>query len=316
MRHLLLLAPALDADDPVLGFAVGWTNALLHHVPRISVLALRVGNLSALAPGIQATVLGQGRARVTAALTRAIARMDRPDVALAQLNWPMPLVAIPALRARRIPLALWWAHGAAPLGLRAVLPFAARVLTSAPGAFPLPTAKCVVVGQGIDTHAFAPAEHDPPAPFTVLTAGRLAPVKRVHLVREACAQAGLALRVVGPPDAAVPHRAMPDALRAAHAFATASATGSPDKAALEAMACALPVVALGEGLRTALPDALAAQVIVPDVPALAARLAALAALPVEDRRDFGRRLREAVLARHDRAAQVARIAVELGALAR
>jgi hypothetical protein len=316
VRHLLLLTPALDADDPVLGFAVGWTNVLALHVPRISVLALRVGNVAALAPSIRATALGRGRARVAASLIRAIARMERPDMALAQMNWPMPLAAIPALRARKIPLALWWAHGAAPLGLCALLPFAARVLTSAPGAFPLPTAKCVVVGQGIDTAAFAPAAHEPPKPFTVLTAGRLAPVKRVPLVVQACADAGVALRVVGPPDAAVPHRAMPDTFRAAHAFATASATGSPDKAALEAMACALPVVALGDGLRTALPKTLADQVIVPDVPAMAARLAALAAMPVEDRRGFGLKLREAVLARHDRAAQVARIAVELAALAR
>jgi glycosyltransferase involved in cell wall biosynthesis len=316
VRHLLLLTPALDADDPVLGFAVGWTNALARHVPRISVLALRLGNTASLAPGIQARALGRGRARIAASVIRAIARMDRPDVALAQMNWPLPLAALPALRARRIPLALWWAHGAAPLGLRAVLPFAARVLTSAPSAFPLPTAKCVVVGQGIDTQAFSPAAQEPAAPFTVLTAGRLAPVKRVPLVARACADAGVALRVVGPPGAAVPHRAMPDMLRAAHAFATASATGSPDKAALEAMACALPVVALGEGLRTALPDALADQVIVPDLPAMAARLAALAAMPEAVRRGFGLELRTAVLARHDRAAQVARIAAELQALAR
>lgn len=316
MRHLLLLTPALDADDPVLGFAVGWINALARHVPRISVLALRVGSIASLAPGIEARALGIGRARIAAALTRAIARMDRPDVALAQMNWPMPLAATPALRVRGIPLALWWAHGAAPLGLRAVLPFAARVLTSAHGAFPLATAKCVVVGQGIDTEAFSPAGHEPPAPFTVLTAGRMAPVKRVKLVIEACAQAGLALRQVGPPDAPVPHRAMPDAFRAAHAFATASATGSPDKAALEAMACALPVVALGEGLRTALPPTLADQVIVLDVPAMAARLADLAAMPFAARRGFGLELRAAVLARHGRGAQVARIAAELDALAR
>jgi glycosyltransferase involved in cell wall biosynthesis len=106
---------------------------------------------------------------------------------------------------------------------------------------------------------------------------------------------------------------MPDALRRAHIFATASATGSPDKAALEAMACALPVVALGEGLRGALPDALAAQVIVPDVAAMAARLTALAAMTPEARRSFGLQLRDAVVARHDLRQLAAKIVAAFGA---
>jgi glycosyltransferase involved in cell wall biosynthesis len=109
---------------------------------------------------------------------------------------------------------------------------------------------------------------------------------------------------------------MPAALQGAHAFATASNTGSPDKAALEAMACALPVVALGEGLRGALPPELARQVIMPDASAFAARLAALAAMAPEERRGFGLALREAVLERHDRAGQQARIVAALSALAR
>jgi hypothetical protein len=322
MRHLLLLTQAWDSEDPALGFVVGWATALGALVPRLTVLTLRRGAAPPTPPGMAVRAVGGGgRAAVGLRLLRAVAGMDRPDMALAHMNWPMPMAALPALRARRVPLALWWAHGTAPLGLRLLLPHLALVLSSAKAAFPLATRRLSVVGQGIDTTAFAPAAAEPPPPFTVITAGRLAPVKRVELVRAACARAGVALRVLGQgalpgQGRALPHAAMPAALQGAHAFATASNTGSPDKAALEAMACALPVVALGEGLRGALPPELARQVIMPDASAFAARLAALAAMAPEERRGFGLALREAVLERHDRAGQQARIVAALSALAR
>jgi uncharacterized membrane protein len=53
----------------------------------------------------------------------------------------------------------------------------------------------------------------------------------------------------------------------------------------------------------------------PDASAFAARLAALAAMAPEERRGFGLALREAVLERHDRAGQQARIVAALSALA-
>jgi len=185
--------------------------------------------------------------------------------------------------------------------------YADLVLTSAPGACRVGGRRLRVIGQGIDTARFVPAPNDPAGPFTVLNAGRMAPVKRPNLVSVACRRAGVALRLVGPgtdlpaghvAEPPVPHTAMPALLQSVHAFATASATGSPDKAALEAMACGLPVVALGEGLRGALPADLAEQVIVPDIDAMAARLRALATMPPASRRAFGLSLREAVVARH------------------
>jgi glycosyltransferase involved in cell wall biosynthesis len=315
---LLLLTPAWDARDPTLGFVVGWACALRNLVPRITVVTLRAAEATAPHAGIMVRAVGGGaRGVVGLRLLRTVAAIDRPDVALAHMNWPMPLAALPALRWRRVPLALWWAHGTAPMGLRFLLPHLALVLSSTAAAFPLPTRRLCVVGQGIDTMAFAPAPDEAPPPFTVITAGRLAPVKRVPLVQEACARAGVALRVLGPgssESSSLPHAAMPEALRAAHAFATASATGSPDKAALEAMACALPVVALGDGLRDALPADLARQVIMPDTAAFAARLAALAAMPEASRRGFGLQLRAAVIAAHDRAQQQARLVAALSGL--
>lgn len=310
-----MLTPVLDAADPVQGFAVGWVNALAARVPRVTAASLRLGDGSGLAPNVAAIGLGRpaaGRGRVAARLARLAARTPA-DACLVHMNWPMLLAAGPVLRARGIPTALWWAHGATPLGLRAAEKFAVLLLTSSEAACRIGGSKRRVLGQGIETDRFLPAAAEPPGeppgePI-VLCAGRIAPVKRIGLVEDACARAGLALSV----ESAIRHAAMPDVLRRAHIFATASATGSPDKAALEAMACALPVVALGEGLRGALPDALAAQVIVPDVAAMAARLTALAAMTPEARRSFGLQLRDAVVARHDLRQLAAKIVAAFGA---
>jgi hypothetical protein len=112
MRHLLLLTPAWDSEDPALGFVVGWATALGVLVPRLSVITLRQGT-APRAEGIAVCAVGGGgRAVVALRLARAVAGMDRPDMALAHMNWPMPLDALPALRARRVKLALWWVTNA------------------------------------------------------------------------------------------------------------------------------------------------------------------------------------------------------------
>jgi glycosyltransferase involved in cell wall biosynthesis len=319
--ELLLLTQAVDAADPVLGFAIGWINALAARAP-LHVVALRVGGTAGLDPAVRVTDLGRPGAPRGVVATRlaALAARTRARACLVHMNWPMLLAVGPVLRTRRLRTGLWWAHGAAPAGLRAAARFADVILTSAPDACRVAPAKVRVLGQGIDLSRFTPAAAEPPDPFTVVSAGRIAPVKRPHLVAQACARAGVALRLVGPGAMAglaaeppVPHAAMPALLQGAHAFATASDTGSPDKAALEAMACGLPVVALGEGLRGALPAGLAAQVIVPDVDAMAARLAALAAMPGQQRRAFGLALRQVVVARHGLDALAGRIVAELAA---
>lgn len=322
MRELLMLTPVLDAADPVQGFALGWVNALAGQVQTLSVAALRLGEHEGLAANVVPVGLGRppaGRPAVAARLATLAARTGA-DACLVHMNWPMLLAVGPVLRARGIRTALWWAHGAAPPGLRLAEKFADLLLTSSAAACRVGGARRRVLGQGIDVDCFSPAAAEPAGPFTVLCAGRIAPVKRVGRVADACARAGVRLRIVGPgqlpgiaSEPPLPHRAMPALLRSVHAFATASATGSPDKAALEAMATGLPVVALGEGMRGALPTKLAAEVIVADEAALAGRLAALAAMGAAGRRAFGARLREAVVAEHALAGLSARIVAALGA---
>jgi glycosyltransferase involved in cell wall biosynthesis len=225
---------------------------------------------------------------------------------------------------------LWYAHSAVGPALRLAEMAADHVVSASPESFRLPSRKLIVAGHGIDTAQFAPAQAAEARPFTFGTVGRVGPKKQTGLLVEAARllaaekSADVRVRIVGGP---LPgDEAYADRLRAAareyglsdvvefagevrfdqvaeeyhhmDAAVNLSLTGSIDKAALEAMACGLPVVALGEGLRGALPAGLAAQVIMPDPDAMAARLAALAAMPPGSRRAFGLALRDVVVHRH------------------
>jgi glycosyltransferase involved in cell wall biosynthesis len=249
----------------------------------------------------------------------------------------------PLLKARGVPLTLWYAHSSVTPHLRLAERLAVRIVTPSPESFRLPSRKVIITGHGVDTDIFTPAAalRPPDASFTAVSVGRLSPVKRVDVMIEAArllTTRGLAfrLRLVGDPlpqhaayaDAVrmqaadlggavefagpVLHDDIVDTYRAADAMVSTSATGSLDKAALEAMACGLPVVTSAEALRAILapwgdrllcpPD---------DAAALADRLAALMAAPADDRRALGLALRQIVVEQHSLARLARRLAEDI-----
>jgi glycosyltransferase involved in cell wall biosynthesis len=197
----------------------------------------------------------------------------------------------PALRAARVPVLLWYAHGSVTWRLRLAHRCVDRVVTSSPEGFRLPSAKRAVIGQAIDTRLFdVPAgRHDR---HDVLYVGRLSPRKRVERLVEGLAAlrataptVPVRLRLAGPPLGAegdryveslralagrlgvadaveivgfVPPADVPALYRTAFLHANVSHTGSMDKTVLEALACGCPVVTSNVAFRELLagrPDA-------------------------------------------------------------
>jgi glycosyltransferase involved in cell wall biosynthesis len=98
---------------------------------------------------------------------------------------------------------------------------------------------------------------------------------------------------------ALPHERIVEVYQRADVMLNTSKTGSIDKAVLEAMACALPVVTSNEAFRVMLApwgDLLA---VPPDSPdALASSLRRIQVMPPEERAALGRGLREIVVREH------------------
>jgi len=336
--RLLVFNLATDADDPVLGFTTTWLNALAERCEVVDVITMRVGRL-AVAPNVHVHSVGKergvGEIRRALRFWRILAgllRRQRYDAAFAHMMPLFAILAAPLLRPRRVPMTLWFNHRSVTLRLRLAERLVDHVVTSSLEGFRLDSTKCVALGHGIDTDFFCPSTTvgAPAGPFTVLAAGRIAPIKGLDTVIEAVAltrsQCGveLRLRLVGEPatsdadyaqglrrriealglvDAvelpgAVRYDRMVEEYRAADVLVNLSPTGGQDKVVLEAMACGLPVVTSNDAFRELL--GVSESLVVPDddAPALAAQLLWLLGLSTDERRALGAQLRSEVVRRH------------------
>ncbi|MDE0608867.1 MAG: glycosyltransferase family 4 protein [Anaerolineaceae bacterium] len=329
--RLLWFNLATDADAPNLGFATEWINALAQHCEYIDVISMRTGRVD-VAPNVRVFSLGKERdfseARRAFRFYRllwTLLRARRHDACFAHMQPLFAVMAAPLLRLHGVPLTLWYAHRSVTLRLRLAAMAATRVVSSSREGFRLSDDKLRITGQGIDVDRFTPAD---PArgPFTLLSLGRIAPVKRLETLLSAAqlmAEHGarFKLRVLGtvyPQDrqyacdlraqvnrnglndlvefaGAVPHDQVPAELHRAHVMVNLSATGSIDKAVLEAMACGIPVVSANEAFVEML-SPWAGQVLTPpDNPkVLAQRLQGLMAMESGARVELGLELRALV----------------------
>lgn len=329
--RLLWFNLATDADAPNLGFATEWINALAPHCDYIDVISMRVGRVEVAA---NVRVLSLGKERGYSEMRRAgrfyrllwsTLRARPHDACFAHMQPLFAAMGAPLLQLYGVPLTLWYAHRAVTLRLRLAAMAATRVVSPSRESFRLPGDKLRITGHGIDVERFSPSE-PAPGPFTILCPGRIAPVKRLETLLAAAelmaAQgARFRLRFLGaiyPQDRqyaadiraraersglkdcvefadAVPHEDVTAELHRAHAMVNLSATGSIDKAVLEAMACGIPVVTANEAFVEMLAPWAGRALTPPDDPqALAQRLQGLMAMESGARVEMGRELRALV----------------------
>ena len=282
-----MITQKVDLDDDVLGFTHTWVNKLAGRVAHLYVLALAVGrhelrdNVTLYSMGKER---GAGRLRRFANFTRIVAPLvlrHQVDAVFVHMCPIYAVLSAPWAKLARVPMVMWYAHGHVSYTLKVAHWLVERVVSSTSEGFRLPSEKLVIVGQGIDTGIFKPAEGlRPERPFTVLSVGRISPIKDYEtLIRAADilvnqrGQRDLRFVVVGDVGmveqeeyarhlgelveahrlgayiefvGSVPYSRVVDYYRQADAFVSTSRTGSLDKAALEAMACGLPILTCNE----------------------------------------------------------------------
>ncbi len=279
--HLLMFNLRMDLDDPVLGFASRWVEAIAGRVERLTVVTMDRGrvdpppNVRVLSVGKEQGFSEPRRAAAFYAHCGRVLREDRPDACFSHMIPVFSILFAPLARALSIPTVLWYAHGAMPREVRLAERLVDRCVTSTAEGFRLPSAKLRVLQQGIDIERFAPPEPVPSGwENTVVSVGRIGPVKRlVEAVEavEAVRRDGIPVRfeIFGAPstvedvvyERAVRARvedlglssattwhgrvrfdSVSDAYRHGRVFLSLSRSGSLDKTILEAMASGcLPV---------------------------------------------------------------------------
>jgi glycosyltransferase involved in cell wall biosynthesis len=286
--HLLMFNLRMDLDDPVLGFASRWVEAIAERVDRVTVITMDAGRVD---PADNVTVHSAGKERGWSEPRRAacfydrclrVIRTARPDACFSHMIPVFSVLFAPLARLYRIPTLLWYAHGAVPTELRLAERLVSRCVTSTPEGFRMQSAKLHVLQQGIDVARLGPPRAQvPERGHTVVSVGRIGPVKRlmesveaVALVRRDGVPA--TLEIVGAPvtsedrdyqrqvrarvralgiEGAVAWRgrvafdAVGDAYRRGGIFLNLSRSGSLDKAILESMACGCIPVSNNDAFR-------------------------------------------------------------------
>jgi glycosyltransferase involved in cell wall biosynthesis len=344
--NLLLFNLRVDRDDAALGFTTDWINELAKHFDAITVITMYAGSI-AVAPNVQ--VLSVGREKGHSKPFRAILfyrvllgvlSTQRIDACFAHMMPLFAAMAAPALKFRGIPTALWYAHNHPSRMLRVADALVDRAFTSVASAYPIPSTKLRVLGQGIDTARFCPVKRSRTASgFVFYTVGRISEVKRLDalitafdIFRRERPGSDAQLRIVGDclgaADRAyrlqldrkvqsaglgdhvhfvpsVPFHQVHRVHQEGDVFLHANDNGL-DKALLEAMSCAVPAISCHPAVSDVLGEWAAH-----DPRDFAQRMIRLADLSPDQRHHIGDGLRAFVLDHHGLSALGARLAREI-----
>ena len=290
--RFLIITQAVDLEDANLGFFHEWVNKFAERVSSIEVIALRVGAHSL--PGNVALHRISGGNKplrligILKLLRQLLPQSDRVFIHMAPI---FAILAGPFAWWHQKPMMLWYVHKNADFKLRVAEKLVSAVVSASPESFRLPSKKVSFLGHGVDTDLFAPPAAVPTG-FMLLTTGRISRSKRLDILLQAVSAAsrqlplGWRFSIVGSPITAddaryqrelmdlakslgiadhvsfagsAPHSEMPARYQSAHLFLHASATGSIDKAVLEAMSTGLPVISSSEAFRDILPKEYIAQ---------------------------------------------------------
>jgi glycosyltransferase involved in cell wall biosynthesis len=356
--RIVWICQALDRDDPVLATAVSWIEVLIGRdaVDHVTALGLRVGRHE-LPPG-KVTVRRFGRdggAATAASFVREVARATRPgaDLFFIYQGGPYPPLLMPFKLLRGIPIVQWKAH---PVIDRRMAFYARHcddlIFTSTEAAFPMDLDKVRVVGNGVDTRAFAiepgrEAGGGRELEGDLIALGRVMPSKRIEQMIRAVAAAnrrfgtdyrfdfygpvlpgsesyaaelGALIESLGAGrwvrlPGAVGHDRLPQLLNRYRATLNFSDTAL-DRAVLEAMACGLPAISSNRVFREAIPADLRPLLTV-DAEATDEQAERIHEILGRDERELaalGQRVREFVVAEHSVERLFDRILAEVGRL--
>ena len=311
MRRLIFVTQQIDPAHPTLAAAIPKIRALAARLDEVVVLTAHAAE-AGLPDNCRVRLFGAGTqlqrgARYVAALNDELS--PRPAAVLVHMTPLLVDVGGPVVRARRVPLLLWFTHWRVTRRLLLAERLATAVLTVDPSSFPLCSRKVVAIGHGIDVHAFHCVKREAVDRLRVLALGRTSPSKGLETIIRAARLAEVDLELRGPSlteeergyaaqlgypiEPPLPNDEIPALLAHKDVLVNNMREGALDKVVYEAAATCMPVLASNDGFADVLPPELRFRR--EDSEQLAARLRLLQTV---DRTAIGRDLRARVVEHH------------------
>lgn len=262
-QTLLIITQKVSKNDSYFGFFHDWLCEFAKHID-VVVIALEVGEYD-LPKNVKILSLGKekGRSRLTYIYNfYKYIVSERYDYVFAHMSpWYMILGTPFWIGKKR---ALWYVHRQVDLKLRIAHAFSTIIFTSTPESFRIPSRKVHYMNQAVDISKFNIPKVTPDVP-TIITVGRITPIKRLEILIEAANELEVAVYIVGAPVVAsdmayeeqlkkmvknpritfvgpIANNELPQWFAKSTLSINLCPTGGLDKAVLESMAARVPVL--------------------------------------------------------------------------
>lgn len=276
--RLLVFTQAVDKNDPVLGFFHGWLARLAGKFEEITVIALRTGE-SSLPSNVKVfSITGDKRKWRIYKIIRLFYLIwitrHSSEAVFVHMNKEYVLAGFAIWKFYRTPIYLWYNHKKADFFARFAMRLAKKVFYTSPDSAGAKMANSVQMPVGVDTELFKPEVPIGARGNTLLSLGRIDPVKKIDVLAKAVlilsqdSALNFQVTIAGSPSwgnekysaaireslkpladkglvrfiGGIPHRKTAELFNQNKAFINLSPPGLFDKTILEAMACGALVI--------------------------------------------------------------------------
>lgn len=274
-----MITRRVDKDDAQAGFTYVWVQKMGQHINSLKVICLEKGNIEGLSDNVEVFSMGKergkNRLREFINFQRGVFKFIRGvDGIFCHQNPEYTILIGPWAKIFRKKIISWYSHREINWKVRLMAFFASKVITPTEEGFGLKTDKKIVFSHGINTDLFRPGfSREKDGKFKIISVGRISPIKNYETLIEAVGLIGdkidLQVNIIGGPGikeqeayfnklkwlvkekeldkiiefrGLIPNQELPEHFQASDISINLCPTGSPDKAVLESMSCALPVL--------------------------------------------------------------------------
>ncbi len=181
---VLMITPAIDESQGLLGFIPVWIRELAERVDKLYVMTLNFNPDTHLPDNTTAFGLDERSNKLTKYLyfSRVMIRLlsrKQVDVIFCHMGPNSVLWAAPWAKLFRVPIVTWYSHGEVSWRLRLAHLLTNKLVTASKESLGIKSNKIAITGHGIDTGKFKPLANSNTKKdkMTILSVGRISPIK-------------------------------------------------------------------------------------------------------------------------------------------